>query len=156
MFPRSQIHFVRVLLGITHLGQKTSGGSVFIGLTFAFPKDLYKLNDRNFLKEVYMRKLCFGFSFFAIAMLVACGSESGTAVNSELPPGFSERISSNGGNDNDGESSASGNKNSNATEGTSSASSEGNSSGSEGSESAGSDASIYDANANTLTDLRDG
>ena len=100
-----------------------------------------------------MRKLCFGLSFFAIAMLVACGSESGTEVSSELPPGFSkpssERSSSDGGSDNSGESSASGNKVSSASEGTSSDSSEGG-------ESAGSDASIYDANANTLTDLRDG
>lgn len=107
-----------------------------------------------------MRKLCLGLSFAAMAMLVACGSESGTEVSSELPPGFSkpssERSSSDGGSDNSGESSASGNKVSSASEGTSSASSEGNSSGSEGSESAGSDASIYDANANTLTDLRDG
>ena len=103
-----------------------------------------------------MRKLCLGLSFAAMILLVACGSESGTEVSSELPPGFSERISSNGDNDNDGESSASGNKNSSATEGTSSDSSKGSSSGSDGGESADNDASIYDPDENTLTDLRDG
>ena len=73
-----------------------------------------------------MRKLSLGLSFVAIAMLVACGSESGTEVSSELPPGFSkpssERSSSDGGSDNSGESSASGNKVSSASEGTSSSS----------------------------------
>ena len=103
-----------------------------------------------------MRKLCLGFSFAVMILLVACGSESGTEVSSELPPGFSERISSNGGNDNHGESSASGNKVSSATEGTSSDSSKGRSSGSDSGESADNDASIYDPDENTLTDLRDG
>ena len=92
-----------------------------------------------------MRKLCLGFSFAVMILLVACGSESGTEVSSELPPGFSkpssERSSSDGGSDNSGESSASGNKVSSA---------------SEGGESADNDASIYDPDENTLTDLRDG
>ena len=73
-----------------------------------------------------MRKLCLGLSVAAMAMLVACGSDSGTEVSSELPPGFSkpssERRSSDGGSDNSGESSASGNKVSSAAEGTSSSS----------------------------------
>ena len=103
-----------------------------------------------------MRKLCLGLSFIAVVMLTACGSASGPEVSSELPPGFSERISSDGGSDNGGESSASGNKVSSASEGTSSDSSEGRSSVSEGGESADNDACIYDPDENTLTDLRDG
>ena len=73
-----------------------------------------------------MRKLCLGLSFVAMVLLAACGSESGTEVSSELPPGFSkpssERSSSDGGSDNSGESSASDGKDSSAFEETSSSS----------------------------------
>ena len=37
-----------------------------------------------------MRKLCLGLSFAAMAVLIACSSDSGTEVNSELPPNFSK------------------------------------------------------------------
>lgn len=104
-----------------------------------------------------MKKLFVGFSFAAMALLAACGGDSGSSADNLDESSSSVEMEGI-------ESSDSEDLNTNGSEG-----SEGESSGSEDAESSGSgedssasipggssDGSIYDATANTLTDLRDG
>jgi len=80
-----------------------------------------------------MKGLFLGFSFAVMALLVACGGGSGTNGGSQAEKSFSD-----GESNNDGKSSDS----------------EGNSSSLEGDKS--DNGSVYNADENTLTDLRDG
>ena len=145
----------------------------------AFPKKLYRLQtNKPPQKSLDMKKLFLDLSFAALcaALLAACGGDSGSSADSldesssssemdGAESSGSEDLNSNGSEGSEGESSGSGGgESSGSGEGISSSSSaEPESSGSEGVEGSSasvpggsSDASVYDADKNTLTDLRDG